>query len=797
MWSELVVHGVWLLGDLRPIRRIAVPLAIASLSSPALASDVHSFDVASARLSEALSAFGNQAGISIGISDPRLSNVRVRAVHGRMSVERALAHMLQDTGLAYRAIDPQTYRIVAATLPQKKIVKTIRPVPPDVAPDIVVTASKRAIGLRNFPATVSIFRPDDLGLGGTAGKGTDAIVETLPSVNSTHLGPGRNKLFIRGVADSSFTGPTQATVGQYLGDVRLNYNAPDPDLTLYDVDRVEVLEGPHGALYGAASLGGIVRIIPNPPQPDRLSARFEAGVVTTRHGASGGDLAGMLNIPILNDRIAMRAVAYRSIDAGYIDDVRRGLDNVNRSRTIGGRLGLRILPGDGWTIDTGGLVQNINSADSQYADKDLPPLTRASALAQPFDNDYLLGQIVIKKHWDGLELTSATGIVRHDVSAMFDATPLSPTGAVSEFSQHNHITLISNETRLSRQFGDGSGWLAGATLVSNSERLTRLLGPPNALVRITGVRNDVVEAAIFGEATLHVAPSLSISGGGRLAYTRQVGAALDSETTNEEPKRTGAEFLPSLALTWRPGSRLTGYVRYEEGFRAGGLSVAESGSGLSVKHFKGDAIGTYEIGFRYNDKMVDRLSVATSVSYGHWEHIQADLIDANGLPFTANIGTGNVFGLELSTTWRPIPGLMAELALLLNESSLVRPTPGFDAKKNADLPNVSDTEGRVAISYNSRIGGGFDLSIGASARYAGLSHLGVGPSLHIRQGRYTDTMVRTRLARGNLEASVELHNVLDTVGNRFSLGDPFGVMGGQQTTPLRPRTLRIGIGVAF
>jgi len=792
-----VVHGVWFLGDFRPIKRIAVPLAIASLSSPALASDVHSFDVAPARLSEALVSFGTQAGISIGISDSRLANVRVRGVHGRMSVERALARLLKDTGLAYQAIDPQTYRIVAATRPQEKIVKTIRPAPPVVFADIVVTASKRAIGLRNFPATVSIFRPEDLGLVGTAGKGTDAIVGVLPSVNSTHLGPGRNKLFIRGVADSSFTGPTQASVGQYLGDVRLNYNAPDPDLTLYDVNRVEVLEGPQGALYGAASLGGIVRIIPNPPQPDRLSASFSAGMVTTRHGAPGGDLAGMLNIPFVNDRVAIRAVAYRSIDGGYIDDIRRGFDDVNRSRTIGGRFDLRILAGDGWTIDTGGLVQNINSADSQYADRGLPPLTRASALAQPFDNDYLLGQIVIKKQSEGLELTSATGIVRQNVSAIFDATPLSPTGAVSEFRQQSQITLISNETRLSRQYGDGSGWLAGATLVSDRERLTRLLGPPNALSRITGVRNDVVEAAVFGEATLHIAPSLSISPGGRLAYTRQVGEALDIQTTNEEPKRKGAEFLPSLALTWRPGSRLTGYVRYEEGFRAGGLSVAKSGSGLSVKHFKGDTIGAYEIGFRYNDKMVDRFSLAASVSYGHWEHIQADLVDDHGLPFSANIGTGNVLGLELSTTWRPLPGLMAEFGLLLNESSLARPTPGSDAKKNADLPNVADTEARVAVSYKSRIGGGFDLSLGASARYAGLSHLGVGPGFHIRQGRYTDTMVRARLGRGNLEVSFELDNVLDTLGNRFSLGDPFGVMDGLQTTPLRPRTLRVGIGAAF
>jgi hypothetical protein len=78
--------------------------------------------------------------------------------------------------------------------------------------------------------------------------GTEKITQRVPTVASTYLGSGRNKLFIRGIADSSFTGPTQATVGQYLGDLRLSYNAPDPDLRLSDLARVEVLEGPQGTL---------------------------------------------------------------------------------------------------------------------------------------------------------------------------------------------------------------------------------------------------------------------------------------------------------------------------------------------------------------------------------------------------------------------------------------------------------------------------------------------------------------------------------------------------------------------
>ena len=79
------------------------------------------------------------------------------------------------------------------------------------------------------------MRLDDSFAGAPGQHGSDVIVRQLPSVNSTNLGPGRNKLFIRGVADSSFTGPTQATVGQYFGSARLNYNAPDPDNDLHDL----------------------------------------------------------------------------------------------------------------------------------------------------------------------------------------------------------------------------------------------------------------------------------------------------------------------------------------------------------------------------------------------------------------------------------------------------------------------------------------------------------------------------------------------------------------------------------
>jgi outer membrane receptor protein involved in Fe transport len=164
------------------------------------------------------------------------------------------------------------------------------PAPPPVTiaqSDILVSASKQALGIDRYPGSVKVITTDRGWLAENAAAGTGAIARLLPILASTNLGDGRDKLFIRGIADSSFNGPTQSTVGEYLGDIRLNYNAPDPNLNLYDMSRVEVLVGPQGTLYGAGTLGGIIRFVPNPPDSHALSATASAGVSGTQSGGPG------------------------------------------------------------------------------------------------------------------------------------------------------------------------------------------------------------------------------------------------------------------------------------------------------------------------------------------------------------------------------------------------------------------------------------------------------------------------------------------------------------------------------
>ena len=217
------------------------------LAAPAAArSDSHRFDIAPGPLGHVVATIGAQAGVTIGVADPTLAIRPSPGVRGSLEVGAALGRATRGTGTHAVPVDAWTWRIVADP-PRRPSIFRPRPVLPateTAAPqrpaDIIVTATKVPIPVARYPGSIEILDLDDPASGG---GGLEGALLAVPTISSTSLGPGRDKLFIRGIADSSFNGPTQATVGQYLGETRLNYNAPDPSLRLHDIERVEVLPG--------------------------------------------------------------------------------------------------------------------------------------------------------------------------------------------------------------------------------------------------------------------------------------------------------------------------------------------------------------------------------------------------------------------------------------------------------------------------------------------------------------------------------------------------------------------------
>ena len=763
-------------------------------------------DVPAGPLDRAIAVLAAQAGADIGSAEPGLARVMTHRVQGRLNAAIALDRLLDKTPYMAQRLDAQSFRIVRRRVvppPVRHVPKTAPPpaAPPKVietSPDIVVTASKRATSRLRFPGALTVLRPGgNLVFGENASSGLDSAIAATPILQGTALGAGRNKLFIRGVADSSFTGPTQSTANVYFGEVPIAYNGPDPGLNLYDMDQVEVLEGPQGTLYGAGAIGGIVRLVPHAVDLTRVAATASGGVSTTRFGGPGGDIAAMINLPISNGVVGLRTVGYHVVEGGYINDVRRGLSDINRVTTTGGRLDGRIVPATGWTIDAGLIVQDVSAPDLQYAERGMGSLSRASLLAQPFEQQYLLGRVVVDGTLgNGLHLVSATGLVRRDAESRFDATrPARPNYAIA-YDTDEHSRLFSHETRLSRSRPTGVGWLIGVSLMHARDAYARMYGPPSRLRDIVGVTNRTFDAAVFGEAGVAVTSALTVTAGARLTHQRTDGDPIASlRTTSFIRGRSSTRVDPTLGASWLLKPSIAVYARYQSGFRTGGITVAP-GVGR-VTDLVRDTIHVGEIGIRKDRGGATGVAGSLGASLTNWRHIQADLVDKSGFPFTTNLGNSHIAGLEGSIDWVPLVGLRIDAAMFLNDTRVTDPDPLLRRQVGARLPNTPPFAVSGSVGYDWRIGTDASASIDAGWRYVGRSTVGTQAPLDVTQGEYGTAHLGGTLTQGRVRLSATIDNVFDVRGDRFAGGNPFALAARNEYTPLRPRTVRIGGSIAW
>ena len=787
-----------------PVRHAVTLVALTALActAPLSARDAD-LAIPPGRLSDVAIAVARETDSSIVIADPRLARKRVAGIRGRMNAASAVKQLARASGMRAVKVGPGQWRLVVAPprpRPRGKVPPTPAPArvyeapPPETegAP-ITVVASKRDLALTELAAQVTLIDGEVLERGGVGG--TERITQRSAQVSSTYLGSGRNKLFIRGIADSSFTGPTQSTVGQYFGDLRLSYNAPDPDLRLSDMERVEILEGPQGTLYGAGSLGGIIRLVPRAPEPGETSLSVSGGASAIASGEPGGDAHATLNLPLAGETATLRANFDAATLGGYIDKPLIGARNVNRTRILSGRAAVRVELGSDWSADLIVLGQDTEAEDSQYADRAGARLVNSARVTEGSRAEYGLAQVMVTGRLGELRLKSSTGISGQDLSERYDATE--PGGAPQLFVQRNKTRMIANETRLWQPLDGDFGWVLGTSVIDNRTTLTRALGPAGEELASTGVRNTVFEITGYGEASYRIAPALILSAGLRVTSAELGGAGEDVVRQAAiagaaiTAKRRETAYLPAASLLAEISPEGRVYLRYQEGFRPGGLAV----SGDFVRQFRSDHARTVELGGGWGLPGRGDFDVAASVSYTRWRDIQADFIDEGGLPSTANIGNGTILAASISGSVRLAGGLRGEFGATVNDSNVDEPIFVALARLSR-IPNIARFSGRAGLHWRRDFDNGTLLEADGWVSYVGKSRLGIGPELGELQGDYIDSGVILRFGRENAGLTLSITNLADTEGNRFSLGTPFST-GRAQVTPLQPRTLRIGFDTRF
>ncbi|MEG3164414.1 TonB-dependent receptor plug domain-containing protein [Sphingomonas sp. PB2P19] len=764
---------------------IWAPPALADRSTPA--GQVISIPAGTVR--SALDALARQTGISIGMAGS-LPNRRVRRVDHAGDVAQALRRILSGSRLHAVRVDARTWRIEPDAVPAARQSTNPRPVGPALAVgDIVVIASKRDERLSDLPASISVA--GSAALGRLAGRrGLVDVMANVDSAFSTNLGPGRDRIFLRGVADSAFNGISQSLVSLYLDDARIGYAAPDPDLRLVDVDRVEILRGPQGTLYGTGALGGVVRIVTVAPDLDTFAGSAAVEGTGIADGARGGAVEGIVNVPIVAGTLGLRASAWAETMPGWIDDTGRGRRDVNRTSRLGGRATMRWAVGGGWSATLGGVAQWIDGRDSQYATRGL---SRATQIAEPQDNDFTAATLTIAGPVGRLHTQATTVYVDQQFGSTYDASVLAPSLAVSAplaYVEDRSASLLSQEVRISDPTARHP-WILGATILHSTTRLDGRFIPVGRDAAIAARRDeeDVTDIAVFAEGTQRLTGvldfKLGLRGFSTISHLEQRAADSDRENAS----RFGV--TPSATLSWHSNALGLIWLRYASAVRPAGISRTAV---PNDRRIPGDELESVELGWRVA-LMGTRLKLHGAMFGSTWEHLRSDTVGADGLLGTVDAGNAVNYGVELggSTTLASVAvdfGTTLQRARLTSSSS----TTGLD-RDDRRLPVVPDIAARVtaAKAFNAfRL----PMTIYATARYAGRTRLSFDPLLDRPAGNYATVDAGASIDLGTARWSFDITNLLNSRGNSFGFGNPFTLAAATQTVPIRPRaaTLKLAIG---
>jgi outer membrane receptor protein involved in Fe transport len=414
--------------------------------------------------------------------------------------------------------------------------------------EVIVTATRRNERLQDVPAQVSAVSGDVLQ--SLQARSLADFAALTPGVSFLSPTPSTDLIVVRGIT----TGEAQlnSAVGLYLDDVPIGSSTPFGsgsqaiNLDTFDLNRVEVLNGPQGTLFGANALGGTVRYLSNAPQIDEFDGRIEGEVGDTDHGGIDDALRAFVNVPI-DDQFALRLEGVDQNDSGWVDDPTHGRKNEGDSRTLQGRATLLYQATPDLSFTLNGYSDRITSNGLAAAFRD--PTThkpvggnydQSFASAQPSQEQLELvdGVIDWNLHWAKLTSISAYQDLKTDevadLAVAYSAILGSIFGPVGDepytLNVGSRTKRFTQEARLASDSNDVFEWVAGAfysnertfqsdTIVNNADPNGLLLGLP---IGHFGLPSTAREFALFGNATVYFSPTLDFTAGLRTSWDNQV-----------------------------------------------------------------------------------------------------------------------------------------------------------------------------------------------------------------------------------------------------------------------------------
>jgi iron complex outermembrane recepter protein len=311
------------------LRAVSICTPIAFLEAPAAIAQAFepkplTADIPAQPLAQALAAFARQTGLQFVYVSDLVRNQRSHAVSAGLGANEALVGVLEGTGLKFEYLTPRSIQILIAVVGPPREGAARNPAG-DELQEVIVTANRREEKLQDVPITIQVLGGEqlrDLNL-----TTFDDVIKYTANITYSGNGPGTANIFIRGLGSPGMGNQAQSTlapfpnVGLYLDEQSMQFPARNNDLYVVDMERIEVLEGPQGTLFGGGAEAGAIRYITNKPRLDATHADLNAGYGVTAGGAPNSSANATLNLPLIDDKLAVRAVGFVDRRGGYISNV--------------------------------------------------------------------------------------------------------------------------------------------------------------------------------------------------------------------------------------------------------------------------------------------------------------------------------------------------------------------------------------------------------------------------------------------------------------------------------------------
>ena len=664
-------------------------------------------DIPPQDLAPALRLLAKERNFQLVIASRDISGLHTEGAIGEYTAEEALGRLLVGTGFTYRYLNAETVTVVklgSAKVEDQPVAKpdaqevgkassqgfrvaqvdqadaraqigqekSEQKLPADGLNEIVVTAQKRSELLQDVPIPMAVIDPNSL-----VESNQLRFQDYASSVPGLIVTPARSQyqtLSIRGISTGSLTNPT---VGIVIDDVPygsstdLGGAAGLPDIDPSDLARIEVLRGPQGALYGASSMGGLIKFVTADPSSDAISGRVAANLEGVYGGAEPGyGVRGAVNLPV-TDTIATRLSAFARQDAGYVDDPALHRNGVNEDHAEGGHFAGLWKPSADLSVKVSALVQETDSDGHADADPSLgglrqdyiPGAGKNSLSVQSYSAN-------INARLGSAELVSVTG---YNVNAITDTVDYSSTffggpvlstyhvpGVMLTFN--NRTKKLSQELRLTMPLGPYVDWLVGGFYThERSTYFENLLAenPTSGKIVADGYYlsfpTTFAEYAGFSDLTWHVTSRFDVQVGARESHieqskTQTVLAPLFGGTTpsfTPEADANANAFTYLLTPRFKISQDKMVYARVASGYRAGGTNPSPI-----HPEYGPDKTENYELGFK-GEFLEHTLSIDASIFRINWHGLQITLLDPQSFSYAENGNGAKSQGVEVSLQSRP------------------------------------------------------------------------------------------------------------------------------------------------